>query len=53
MKIWEAWIRIPKDGHTKQVVTRVPATDVYTAILLLEKQYGKGCVMGPPREVKG
>lgn len=51
MKIWEAVIRVP-EGPQRQIKTQISAENVYAAIALLEQQYGKGCCLGPPREIK-
>jgi hypothetical protein len=51
MKIWEAVIKMAS-GPQRQIKTQIPAENVYAAIALLEQQYGKGCCLGPPREIK-
>lgn len=51
MKMWEATIKLPT-GPQRQVKTTIAAENVYAAMALLEQQYGKGCCLGPPKEIK-
>ena len=53
MKQWEVYIRLPRDnGVISQVKTALFAENVHRAIQLFEAQYGKGSLIGIPREVK-
>jgi len=53
IKSFEAIIRIKQDsGSTLQIKTITQATTAAMAKKLLQAQYGKGAVMGTPREIK-
>ena len=53
IKSFEVIVRVKQDnGSTMQIKTITQATTAAMAKKLLQAQYGKGAVMGTPREIK-
>lgn len=53
IKSFEAIIRVKQDnGNVLQIKSITQATTAAMAKKLLQAQYGKGAVMGTPREIK-
>ena len=49
VRTFEMTIKLPKTGNQK---IRVQADNPHKAREMAEAQYGKGCIIGNPREIK-